>query len=313
MILVTGANSFVGKALVAHFARLGLPVRAAGRRNAATLSAHIETISIGNLAEPFDWTEALQGVRTVVHLAARAHGTARDIGSEASELVRVNVEATASLARQAASAGVKRFVFLSSIGVNGIQTAGRAFTANDKPHPTNAYANSKLEAEVALRAVSAETGMEVTIIRPPLVYGPGAPGTFGRLVRMVQSGLPLPLGAVHNRRSFIGIDNLADLLATCVQYPEPLNEVLLAADSEAISTADLVKQLREVYKTHSLILPLPVKLLKYGLQVMGKGELFASLCGDLQVNNQKACDVLKWSPPLSLAEGLRRCAGALKP
>ena len=313
MILVTGANSFVGKALTAHLARLGLPVRAAGRRNVATLPGHIKTISIGNLAEPFDWTEALQDVRTVVHLAARAHGTARDGESEASELVSVNVGATASLARQAALAGVKRFIFLSSIGVNGIQTAGRAFTANDKPHPTNAYSKSKLEAEVALRAVARDTGMEVAIIRPPLVYGPGAPGTFGRLVRLVQSGLPLPLGAVHNRRSFIGIDNLADLLAACVQYPEPLNEVLLAADREVISTADLVKQLREVYKTNSLILPMPVKLLQYSLQVMGKGELFASLCGDLQVDTQKTCDVLKWSPPLSLTEGLRRCAGEAKP
>ena len=308
MILVTGANSFVGKALTAHLAGLGLSVRAAGRRNVATLPAHIETISIGNLTESFDWTEALQGVRTVVHLAARAHGTARDGGSDASELVRVNVGATESLARQAASAGVKRFVFLSSIGVNGIQTTGHPFRAVDAPCPATAYAKSKLQAELALQAVAADTGMEVTIIRPPLVYGTGAPGTFASLVRLVKTGLPLPFGSIKNKRSFIGIDNLTDLLATCVLYPGPLSEVLLASDGDDVSTAELAQQMRHVFKTHSLLLPIPTKILQYGLQLAGKRDLYESLCGDLQVDIQRTRVVLSWSPFISLAEGIRRCA-----
>jgi UDP-glucose 4-epimerase len=221
----------------------------------------------------------------------------------------INTWATENLARQAARAGVRRFVYLSSIKVNGEQTrAGQPFTEKDVPQPLDPYGVSKHEAEKALRDVARETGMQVVIVRPPLVYGPGVKANFRQMMRWLSAGIPLPLGAIHNQRSLVGLDNLTDLAVTCVRHPSAANETFLVSDGEDLSTSELLRRLANALGRPARLIPVPAPLLRLGLAMLSKGDIAQRLFGSLQVDISKARKLLNWTPPLSVDESLRRVA-----
>jgi nucleoside-diphosphate-sugar epimerase len=256
-----------------------------------------------------NWLAALQGVDTLVHCAARAHVLHDRAIDPLAEYRRVNVAGTLRLAEQAAAMGVQRFVYMSSIGVNGVLSPpDKVFTEADKPTPHNAYTLSKWEAEQGLLRVANETGLEVVIIRPPLVYGCGAPGNFGVLMRAVQHGWPLPLGAVHNRRSLVALDNLIDFILTCMSHPQAANQTFLVSDGLDLSTTELVRDLARAAGVTARLVPVPQKLLEMSLKIVGKSEMAQRLCGSLQVDISKAQTLLGWKPPITVDEGFRRIA-----
>jgi nucleoside-diphosphate-sugar epimerase len=218
-----------------------------------------------------------------------------------------------NVAAQAAVAGARRFIFISSVGVNGAETYARPYLATDEPRPQSAYAVSKHEAELRLLALAAETGMEVVVIRPPLVYGPGAPGNFGKLMRWLMRGIPLPLGAVTtNRRSFVALDNLIDLIIACIDHPAAANQTFLVSDGEDLSTTDLLRRLSQAMNAPARLLPVPPALLKLGAEWMGKSDMAQRLLASLQVDMTYTCETLGWTPPISVDEGLRRAAVEMK-
>jgi len=224
------------------------------------------------------------------------------------EYRRVNVEGTLKLARQAAAAGVKRFVFISSIKVNGEATFNKnAFFADDDPAPEDAYGQSKLEAELGLMQLAEETRMEVVIIRPPLVYGPSVKGNFSSMIKLVQMGLPLPLGAIHNKRSLVGIDNLVDLIIRCIDHPAATNQVFLAGDGEDLSTTELLRGVGNAMGKPTRLIPVSAGLLQLGATLLGRKDMAQRLLGSLQVDISKTCELLDWKPPYTVEEGLRRC------
>jgi nucleoside-diphosphate-sugar epimerase len=222
----------------------------------------------------------------------------------------VNVEGSINLARQAAAAKVRRFVYLSSIKVNGESTElNRPFTATDGAGPEDPYALSKLECEQALRQVASETGMEVVIVRPPLVYGPGVKANFESMMRWLSRGVPLPLAAVtHNRRSLVGLDNLVDLIVTCLSHPAAANRTFLVSDGEDLSTADLLKSMGRALGKPACLFYVPTSLLKFGAKLVNMDGVYRRLCGSLQVDICHTRQLLNWTPPLSFDEGLRRTA-----
>jgi UDP-glucose 4-epimerase len=220
---------------------------------------------------------------------------------------QVNVAGTLNLARQAAEAGVRRFVYVSSIKVNGERSRpGVAFTAEDTPHPEDPYGLSKREAEVGLRALSHETGLEVVIIRPPLVYGPGVNANFLRLMRLVERGIPQPLGAVYNHRSLVSVDNLVDLLVHCLDDPRAAGETFLVSDGEDLSTPRLIREIASAMGRPARLLPVPVSVLRLAGRLSGRSGVVERLCGSLRVDIGKTCERLDWTPPLSVQEGIRR-------
>lgn len=312
--LVTGANGFVGQALCPCLQAAGHEVVRAARR-----ASPLAEIGVGDIGPDTDWRAALAGCEAVVHLAARVHVLREEMRDPLAGFRAVNTAGTLQLARQAGQAGVRRFVFLSSIKVHGEQTsppqAGRGplgeracFCAADPPAPKNPYAVSKWEAEQGLLRLAAETGMEVVIIRPPLVYGPGAKANFRAMMRWLHSGIPLPLGAIHNKRSLVALDNLVDLIATCLKHPHAANQIFLAGDGEDLSTTELLKRMGEHLGKPARLLPVPQKIMETGLRWAGRGDLAQRLCGSLQVDISKARQVLGWNPPLRVEEGLRRAA-----
>jgi len=307
--LVTGSNGLVGKSLCAEAIRRGYVVRGAVRSAEVELDGVDRTI-VGSIDDATKWTAALCAVDVVVHLAARVH-VMKDMSSyPLAEFRKVNVEGTLNLARQAAATGVKRFVFISSVKVNGESTlSGRAFTESDAPAPQDAYGQSKHEAEQGLRQLSADTGMEVVIIRPPLVYGPGVKANFAALMRAVQRGWPLPLGAVHNLRSLVALDNLVDFIATCITHPQAANHTFLVSDGQDLSTTELVRGMAQAAGVPARLLPVPVWVLQAGAALLGKGDAVQRLCDNLQVDISKACQLLGWVPQVSVSEGLRRVVG----
>lgn len=303
-ILVTGASGFVGRAVMGRLLTEGAKVMGATRRP----SNRIREVQAPSHGAQADWHCVLVGTEVVIHSAARAHVLNESTGDPIERFREVNTAGTLQLARQAAQGGVRRFVLLSSIGVNGIQSS-RPFTESDIPNPVEPYAISKLEAERGLMGLSMETGMEVVIIRPPLVYGPGAPGNFGRLTNAVRRGIPLPLGAVtQNRRTLVGLDNLVDLIVTCAYHPAAANQVFLAGDDEDLSTANLLRRMAKAFGVSPRLLPVPVPVLKAMARAAGKSGMVERLCGSLQVDITKAREVLGWKPPLTVDEGLARVA-----
>jgi len=224
------------------------------------------------------------------------------------EFRKVNVDGTLHLARSAAAAGVKRYIFMSTVKVNGELTQpGHPFTEADAPHPQDPYAISKHEAEVGLRQIALETGMEVIIIRPPLVYGPGVKANFAALMRAVQKGWPLPLGSVHNQRSLVALDNLVDFIVLCIQHPRAANQTFLVSDGQDLSTTELIRSMAQVAGVPTRLLPVPVWALQAGASLLGKGDAVRRLCGNLQVDISKARTLLGWVPQVSVEQGLRRC------
>ncbi|MCG9101342.1 SDR family oxidoreductase [Laribacter hongkongensis] len=312
--LVTGANGFVGSALCARLRRDGFSVRGAVRSLNSKPSG-VEALAIGSLSSETDWTTALKNVDQVVHLAARVHVMNDKSPDPLVEFRRVNVEGTAALARQAAGAGVRRLVFLSSVKVNGEFTeACQPFTADDLPAPKDAYGASKQEAEQLLRQIATETGMEVVIIRPPLVYGPGVKANFESMMRWLARGLPLPLAAMtQNCRSLVALDNLVDLIVTCSKHSAAANQTFLVSDGEDLSTAELLKRIGAAIGHPARLFYAPPGLLKLGATVLNKPGIYQRLCGSLQLDIAKTRQLLGWTPPVSVDEGLRRAAEGFCP
>jgi nucleoside-diphosphate-sugar epimerase len=306
-VLLTGASGFVGKAVLKTAFQRGLNIRSV-YRSLDFAEGNPEAVLISGLDSAADWCKALQGVDVVIHTAARAHIMEEEAFDPLAEYRRVNVEGTLNLARQAAAAGVRRFVFISSIKVNGEATVlGVPFTADDTPAPEDAYALSKTEAESQLRHVAQETGMEVTIIRPPLIYGPGVKGNFASLINLVRRGLPLPLGDVtRNRRSLVGLQNLVDLILVCAEHLRAANQIFLVSDGEDLSTTELLKKISNALGRSPRLLWVPPVVITFMAGLVGKKVISQRLIGSLQVDIHKTCELLDWKPSVSIDEGLRR-------
>jgi len=306
-ILITGANGFVGSYLAKKLSNLPAVKLTLAARVASTTQL-VKTFKVNQIDSTTEWSEALVGCQSVVHTAARAHVMKDEVADPLTEYRRVNVDGTLNLARQAAEAGVRRFIFISSIKVNGEQTLiGKPFTAEDIPAPEDAYGISKYEAEQGLLQIAADSGLEVVIIRPPLVYGPGVKGNFSSMMQVVKKGFPLPLGAINNMRSLVALDNLVDLIITCINHPAAANQVFLAGDGEDLSTTELLRGVAKAAGVPSRLLPVPASVLMFMASLLGKKEMAQRLLGTLQVDISKARDLLDWTPLLSVEKGLRRC------
>ena len=311
-VAVTGASGFVGQAVIAKLLSCQHDVHAVFRsldKTAPILAQAIQTFSVGHIKVDTDWTDALTGVNCVVHCAARAH-VMNETETDALAAYRsVNVAGTRRLAEQAAKTGVHRLVYLSSIKVNGEQTfSGDFFTCLDKPFAKDPYGISKWEAEQALHEVSEKTDLEVVIIRPPLIYGAGVKGNFLSMLAWLSRGVPLPLGAIQNQRSLVGIDNLVDLIITCIDHPAAKNQTFLVSDDEDLSTTELVQRLGAALNKPVRLLPVPASLLGLVARLMGRQYLAERLLGDLQVNISKTKEMLDWAPPVSVNDGFRKTA-----
>jgi nucleoside-diphosphate-sugar epimerase len=252
-----------------------------------------------------NWADALRDIDVVIHLLARVHVMDDKVTDPLLEFRNINVNATIALANAAAKQGIKRFVFLSSVKVNGESTLHKPFSEFDVPHPQDAYAISKWEAEEALRKISKDTGMEVVIIRSPLVYGPNVKANFLKMMQYIKRGIPLPLGAIQNKRSLIGIDNLVDFIATTISHPKAANQTFLISDDEDISTTDLLRRIGKYIGKPARLIPLHPKILSFLFNILGRQDFGDRLLGSLEVDITKAKKLLAWSPPKTLDEGLR--------
>jgi UDP-glucose 4-epimerase len=300
-VLVTGATGFVGRTLTATAAG-AIQWRSAVRcRPAAGLAA--DQIAVGSIDGQTDWSDALSGIDCVVHLAARVHVMSPSANDRA-EFERTNILGTERLARAAAAAGVRRFIYLSSIKVNGESTPSRAFRAEDVPQPQDDYARSKLEAERRLAAVAADSGMAASILRPPLVYGPGVRANFLRLLSLAHSGLPIPLASVTNARSMVSVWNLCDLVSALVRHEQPMSGVFLVADGEDISVAELILRLARIMRRQARLFAFPIGALRALAALSGRSREFHRLCSSLTVDMTQTRARLNWSPPWSLENGL---------
>jgi len=309
-ILVTGSSGFVARALIPVLVSRAHEPTAVARRPEDMSHLGCNSFVVGNIDGTTNWSTELRGIDAVIHLAARVHVMRESVDDPLAKFRRVNTEGTLNLARQAASVGVRRFVYLSSIKVNGESTApNRPFTLDSSTEPKDPYGISKYEAELGLRTLARETEMQVVIIRPTLVYGKSAKGNFKSLITLVASGLPLPLGSINNQRSLVGIDNLVDFIITCLEHPATANETFLVSDGEDLSTPDLIRRMARAMNRPARLLPAPVWALKGGALLLGKGDAVQRLCGNLQVDISKSHTLLGWVPPVSVDEGLRRAVG----
>lgn len=307
VILLTGASGFVGRALLNELARRDIDLIVACRKRILNLPVQIRQCHFKNLSADTDWAQSLQGTNLVIHTAARVHVMNDSANDPLIEFRDVNVKGTLNLARQAVDAKVKRFIFISSVKVNGEGTnLGTPFTADDLPKALDPYGISKLEAEVGLNQLSMESDMEIVIIRPPLVYGPGVKANFLSMMRWINSGVPLPLGAIHNKRSLVALDNLVDLIVTCIDHPGAANQTFLAGDGEDLSTTELLQKIGRALGKPSRLFPFPVSLLTLVASLLGKRHVARRLCGSLQVDISKTRSLLGWSPPVTVDQGLQK-------
>ena len=299
-VLVTGSNGFVGGHLCAMLEQSGISfVRAV--RNPSD-----GAVAVGSICGETDWSDALQGVDVVVHAAGRVHMLKDTSSDSMAEFRKVNVDGTLNLARQSAAAGVSRFVFISSIAVHGLTSGDRPFSSTDIPNPHDAYGRSKHEAEQGLKDICAETRLECVVIRPPLVYGPGVGANFLRLKKLARSGIPLPLGLVHNLRSPVFVGNLCDLIQACLTHPAAAGETFLVSDDHDISTPDLIRMLAAKMDRPVRLLPVPVCCLHLAGRLLGRSGEIARLCGSLQLDVSHVKETLGWKPPFTIEEGIEK-------
>lgn len=300
-IFLTGFNGFLGRSLLNNLSNR--KIICYGRsRNEGPFDCFVE----GDLENLNSYIESLSSIEVVVHCAARVHVMDDDSSNPLKEFRTVNTTGTLNLAQQAAEAGVKRFIFISSIKVNGESTVkGRKFTSDDEPSPEDPYAISKAEAEKGLLEIAKETGMEVVIIRPPLVYGAGVKGNFLSLLKLSKLPIPLPFGLINNKRSMVYLDNLVDLIITCIDHPKAANKVFLASDNDDLSLSILLKLIRQAMNRRSLLLPVPSFLFQLIGKLLGKSAVIDRLLGNLQVDSSDASRLLSWTPPYSVEEGVK--------
>ncbi len=308
-VLITGSSGFIGQSVSSKLELRSEQVVRVVRKERPN------SLVVGDIGPNTCWREGLSLCEAVIHMAARVHVLGDKSSDPLEEFRRVNVAGTANLARQAAAAGVRRFVFLSSIKVNGESTeAGGAFTAADTPAPKDSYGVSKHEAEEVLHQIAGDTGMEVVIIRPPLVYGPGVKANFESMMSWLARGVPLPLAAVtENRRSLVALDNLVDLIVTCLNHPAAANQTFLVSDGEDLSTAELLKRMGAAMGKPARLFYVTPALLKLGATLFNKPGIYQRLCGSLQLDIAKTRQLLGWTPPVSVDEGLRLAAEGFRP
>jgi len=310
-VLVTGANGFVGNALVTQLLADNLVVIGVVRSKDSILPDGAGRFLILDILDEIHWNSMLEGVTVVIHTAARVHVMDDSVADPLVEFRKVNVDATLNLARQAADAGVKRFIFISSVKVNGeITHLGQPFQPNDNYIPTDSYGLSKYEAEQGLLALSKETGMEVVIIRPPLVYGPGVRANFASMMKWVNKGVPLPLGTIKNQRSLVALDNLVSFIIHCIDHPQAANEVFLISDGEDVSTTELLQKVAKAFGKQARLVPVPVSWMSFAARLIGKGDMTNRLFGSLQVDSSKARNLLGWKPVTTMDEQLKKTADA---
>lgn len=310
-VLVTGATGFVGRVACAALHAKGWTVKAVvrdARGSACRAPSEAQPVIVDSIGPDTDWGSTLEHVEVIVHLAARAHVLKETAKDPVASFRRVNIAGTERLARAAAGAGVQRLVFVSTIKVNGEETPGTPFTEDDPPSPQDAYGLSKWKAEQALRRVAAETGLEVVILRPPLVYGPGVKGNFLRLLELVNRGTPLPLGSVRNRRSLVFVGNLVDAIIACATHPKAAGKTFLVSDDEDLSIADLISRIAQALDRPDPLWPFPPTLLRLAGNLLGKSEEARRLLGSLRVDSGRIRRELDWAPPYSTADGLARTA-----
>ncbi len=305
-LLITGANGFIARALISKLAlESNHLIRASVRKKTIQFPRQIEIFENMEASSNTNWADALRDIDVVIHLFARVHVMSDNVADPLLEFRNINVNATIALAKIAAKQGIKRFIFLSSVKVNGESTFNKPFSEFDLPHPQDAYAISKWEAEEALKKISKDTGMELVIIRSPLVYGPNVKANFLKMIQYVKRGIPLPLGAIQNKRSLIGIDNLVDFILTTISHPKAANQTFLISDDEDISTTDLLCRLGKHIGKPARLIPLHPRILSFLFNILGRQDFGDRLLGSLEVDIIKAKKLLAWSPPKTLDEGLR--------
>lgn len=305
-LLVTGASGFVGRSLIAKALEYGWHVRAAVRRD-VLLPKACEVRVVGEIGPDAEWSDALRGCDAVVHLAARVHVMHEVVADSVTEFERVNTQGTSRLAVQAAAAGVRRFVFVSSVKVHG-EERSLPYDEQDRAAPEGAYAFSKWNAEERLRGVAMQTGLEATIVRPPLVYGAGVGGNFLKMMHWVQRGVPLPLGSLANQRSLVAVDNLVDMLLLCTRHPAAAHQAFLVSDGNDLSTTELLRRVARALGQPDRLWPVPAWLLTGIAGALGRHDTARRLCGSLQVRIEKARSMLGWKPVVSVDEALLRTA-----
>jgi nucleoside-diphosphate-sugar epimerase len=303
-VLITGATGFVGRSLIHRLASEGWSVTAAVRAYSEPMPEAVQSIPCGDIAPDTDWSGAFEGIETVVHLAARVHVMNDQDIDPLAAFRQVNVAGTERLAREAAKAGVQRFIFLSSIKVNGEGT-NTPYSESQPTQPSDPYGISKFEAEKKLRGIEAETGMQVVIIRPPLVYGPGVKANFLKLIQTVDSAIPLPLASLTNKRSLIYIGNLVDAIVTCACEPNAAGQTYLVSDGEDVSTPELVRQIASALQRPVRLFPFPAGSLCFIGKLLGKSEPVDRLIGSLLIDSSKIRRELGWKPPFTIEQGLK--------
>jgi len=309
-VLVTGSTGLVGSALCAGLVARGFHVVGTARSRPSVRIPGVDYRVVGELGSTTNWQDAVAGAKVVVHCAARVHIIHETLSDPLAAFRVVNVLGTEHLALQASAAGVQRLVYVSSIKVNGEETRDRPFTEQDRPQPSDAYAISKWEAERALHGIASRTGLEIVVVRPPLVYGPGVKGNFLSLMRLVHRGVPLPLGRCHNRRSLLGLGNFVDFLATCIDHPASSGETFVLSDGKDFSTPELIRHLAVAMGRPARLLPIPPALVQLATSVLGKPGIYQRLCGSLQVDPSHARRLLGWIPPQTTDAGLTATAQA---
>lgn len=306
-ILITGGNGFVGKAICDKLKTYNYKLNISSRNNLSQQASGLNVYNIGEIDQKNNWLDALNGVNCVIHCAGKTHVMNDSIDDSLFSFRKVNVNGTINLARQAVFCGVKRFIFLSSIKVNGESTEiSSMFKYNDIPKPEDSYGVSKWEAEKELWKISKQTGLEVIIIRAPLVYGPKVKGNLKRLINLIHLGVPLPFSQIKNKRSMIGIDNLVDVIIRCIFHPKAASKTFLVSDEEDLSTPDLIKHIAFSMKCKAILFPLPISLLKFFGFILGKKNEINKLIGSLKVDISYTKETLNWEPSLCVKDGVKK-------